>query len=140
MYLVDANIFSELTKPAPEPSVLNWLTVHQSEIFLSTITVGELQSGISQLADGRKKSFLQQWLDDLRHKFHEMILDFDESTALVWGHLDANLTRRGRKIPARDSFLAASALDHRLSLATRNEKDFLGTGVEIVNPWSEAFK
>jgi predicted nucleic acid-binding protein len=135
MFLVDANVFSELTKPRPEQKVLDWMADNEEHLFLSVITIAELQAGISRLADGRRKTFLQEWLDTLRGQFHESILAFDEMAAVTWGHLEADLIRKGNKIPARDSFLAAAARQHKLTIVTRNEKDFAKAGLKVLNPW-----
>ena len=136
MFLADTNIFSEMTKPRPEQRVMDWLHAQQSELLISAVTIAELQSGISQLAEGRKKRWLQQWLDQLRQDYRAAILSFDEAVAVAWGRLDAELKRKGRKLPARDSFLAATALHHDLTIATRNEKDFAAAKVNTVNPWA----
>ena len=135
MFLADTNIFSEMTKPRPDSGVADWLHARQSELLISAVTIAELQSGISQLADGRKKRQLQRWLDDLRRDYHDVILSFDEAVAVEWGRLDADLKHKGRKLPTHDSFLAATALCHDLAVATRNEKDFVVAGVKTVNPW-----
>jgi len=135
MFLVDTNVFSELPKPKPEASVIEWLNDPQNKIFLSAVTIAELQSGVLQMPEGRKKQFYQNWLDDFFIHFGDFVLDFNKAVAITWGHLEAELKRKGRPIPVRDSFLAATALHYGLTIATRNEKDFLATGVKIFNPW-----
>ena len=138
MFLADTNIFSEMTKPRPDARVVDWLHAWQSELLISAVTIAELQSGISQLAEGRKKRRLQEWLDDLRRNYRDVILSFDEAVAVEWGRLDADLRSKGRKMPARDSFLAATARHHDLTIATRNEKDFVAAGVKTLNPWQSS--
>lgn len=135
MFLADTNIFSECAKLRPEPRVTNWIEANQETIFLSTVTLAEIQAGIMILEEGKKKDSLRLWFDVLRQDYRDSILPFDEAVALRWGELDAELERKGRKVPIEDSSLAATALQHHLTLVTRNEKDFSGTAVKIFNPW-----
>ena len=135
MFLADTNLISEARQRRPQTQVLDWLTEHEADLFISAVTVAELQSGISLLEDGRKKQALQEWFDTLRNLYRGAILAFDEPVAITWGKMNANLTRKGRRLPASDSFLAATALHHHLTIATRNEKDFVGAGVKTVNSW-----
>lgn len=136
MFLADTNLLSEPRQARPDPRVLAWLSANEEELFISAITIAEIQSGISLLDDGRKKRALQQWLDDLRTNFRAVLLAFDDSVAIRWGQMNADLTRQGRRIPISDSFLAATALHYDLTIATRNEKDFLAAGVKTANPWT----
>ncbi|MEO6184077.1 MAG: type II toxin-antitoxin system VapC family toxin, partial [Verrucomicrobiota bacterium] len=121
----------------PDGRVVDWLAAHEEDLFISAISLAEIQFGISILADGKKKTPLQQWFDILREKHHGAILDFNEAVALRWGILNADLLRRGKKMPLEDSYIAATALVHDLTIATRNEPDFAEAGVRIVNPWKE---
>jgi toxin FitB len=135
MYLADTNLISEPRQKRPDPRALRWLTAHESELFISAVTIAELQSGISLLNAGRRRQALQGWFDTLRSRYRGAILPFDELVAVRWGQMNAKLTRKGRRLPARDSFLAATAVHHNLIIATRNEKDFAETEVKTINPW-----
>lgn len=135
MFLADTNVISEPRRKRPDPRVLDWLTAHESEIFLSAITIAELQSGIGLLENGRKKVALQAWFDTLLHLSQGTVLAFDGPVAVRWGLMHADLVRQGKPLPISDSFLAATALHYNLTIATRNEKDFLAAGVKTVNPW-----
>ncbi len=135
MFLADTNLLSEPRQKNPDAGVLKWLSDQEEELFISAISLAEIQSGISRLADGRKKSALQEWFDALRENHRGSILDFNEAVALRWGELDAELERKGRKMPIEDSYLAATALQYDLTVATRNERDFSEAPVKIVNPW-----
>ena len=137
MFLADTNLLSELRQKFPDARVVEWLAAHEEELFISAISLAEIQSGISLLAGGKKKAALQQWFDILREKHHGAILDFNEAVALRWGNLEADLLRRGKKMPLEDSYIAATALVYDLAVATRNEPDFAEAGVRIVNPWKE---
>ena len=137
MFLADTNLLSEPRQKFPDARVIEWLLAHEEELFISAVSLAEIQSGISILADGKKKIALQPWFDVLREKHHGAILDFNEAVALRWGILDADLSRRGKKMPLEDSYIAPTALVYDLAIATRNETDFAEAGVRIVNPWKE---
>jgi predicted nucleic acid-binding protein len=136
MFLTDTNVVSEPRQKRPDPRVLDWLTAHEAEIFISAVTIAELQSGIAMLAPGRRRTALQAWFDTLLHLSQGTVLAFDGPVAVRWGIMNADLIRQGKRLPISDSFLAAMALHHNLSVATRNEQDFLAAGVQTVNPWT----
>ena len=137
MFLADTNLLSEPRQKNPDVRVLKWLSDHEEELLISAISLAEIQSGISLLADGRKKSALREWYDVLRENHRGSILDFNEAVALRWGDLDAELERKGKKMPMEDSYLAATALHYDLTVATRNERDFREATVKVLNPWKE---
>lgn len=134
MYLADTNILSEATKAAPDRRIVEWLESHESAIRVSALTIGEIHYGIELLADGRKKAGLRRWLRVLRGTFAGSILPVDDQVALRWAVLKASLDRRGSKMPVVDSLLAATALHHNLVLVTANAKDFIASGVKLLNP------
>ena len=114
--------------------MLSWLGAHEPLIRISVVSIGEIHYGIELLAGGKKQTDLRKWLDVLRRKFAESILPVDDSVALRWGSMKASLDQRGRKLPMVDSLLAATALEHRLTLVTANTRDFLHSGVKLLNP------
>lgn len=136
-YLLDTNVISELTKQKPQAQVVQWLTTHQaSKLYLSVITVGELEQGIRRLPSSQKRVDLTEWFHEtLLPRYEDFILPIDRETMLQWGALQADLLNGGRKMPVMDSLIAATALQHGLTLVTRNVVDFVGVGVELVNPW-----
>jgi toxin FitB len=136
-YLLDTNVISEVQRPRPDERVLAWLDqVDEDRTFLSVISVGEIARGVAQLEDGRRKVALQAWLDvDLPHRFGSRLLGIDSETALTWGRLMAEARRAGRGLPVMDGWIAASAMRHGLVLVTHNTADFVGTGVELLDPW-----
>jgi toxin FitB len=136
-YLLDTNVISELVSARPNQRVLEWLdAVHPQRIFLSVITVGEIQKGIEKLDDPARRERLAAWLhQDLLSRFAGQILEINAETMLTWGSLNARLERLGRPIPAIDGLLAASALQGGFTLVTRNSAHFAGTGVPLLNPW-----
>ncbi len=132
-FLVDANVLSEAVKPIPEPKVLAWLSANETELAINPIVLGELQYGILLLPGGKKRDQLRKWL--LSGVQYMAMLDWDANTAMEWAHLLAELKTKGRAMPVKDSLIAASARQHRLSIATRNTKDFAHTRVPIINPF-----
>jgi predicted nucleic acid-binding protein len=136
-FLLDTNIPSESTNPRPEPKVIGWLrTQSDVSLYLSAISVGELRKGITLLDPGRRRHELEIWLNrDLLLGFRDRILPVTSSIADRWGLLDANRQRRGSPLGTPDGLIAATALEHNLTLVTRNVKDFVHLGVPLFNPW-----
>ena len=135
-YLVDTNVFSEQAKPKPDPQVIEWLRQHESELYVSTITIGEIRRGIERLPEGKRKAQLRLWLQSLCDCMQGRILSFNVSTANVWGQLKASWEQAGVVVPSLDSQLAATASRHSLVLVTRNTADFNRTGVKTLNPFT----
>jgi predicted nucleic acid-binding protein len=132
-FLVDANVLSEATKPQPAPSVDDWLRVHERRLVVNPIVLGELEYGILLLPAGRRRTRLQKWFAEGARKL--FVLDIDAGTASVWAKLLAELKRKGRAMPLKDSLIAATARQHRLTVATRNVSDYRHAGVSLVNPF-----
>ena len=133
-YLVDANVLSEPTKPAPNPRAVAWLRQHERDLAVSPIILGELEYGILLLPASRRRTRLEQWFATGVQRLR--VLDFDTATAAAWARLLARLKRKGRAMPIKDSLIAATALAHGLTVATRNTTDFRNTGVELENPFA----
>ena len=133
-YLVDTNVVAELARRDPDPRVVAWFgDVPDAALHLSVLTLGELRRGVESLSDGRRKERLRVWLEnDLAEWFGDRLLPVSVGVADLWGRL---LAQVGRPVPAIDSLLAATALHHGLRVVTRNEKDFVFPGLEVVNPW-----
>lgn len=136
-YLIDTNVISELVRSQPNAAVLDWFANTPDEaLFLSALTLGEIRKGVEKLADIRRREKLRVWLEhDLRDWFGPRILPIGADVADHWGRL---LAQAGRPLPAIDSLLAATALHHDLRLVTRNTKDFVHPGLEVINPWETA--
>jgi toxin FitB len=137
-FLLDTCVISELVARQPNPAVVQWVdSVDEDKLFLSAITIGEIKRGIEKLADSTRKRLLQEWLeDDLFIRFRDKILPIDTAVMLVWGQLAADLEKQGERMPAIDSLIAATCLQRRLDLVTRNEGGFAHSGVTVINPWT----
>ena len=134
-YLVDANVLSEPTKPAPDPTVVAWLRRNERDIVVDPVVLGEMRFGILLLPKGRRRMSLERWFDEGVQRLH--CLPWDLQTGLRWAELLAKLRASGRAMPVKDSLIAATALVHDLVLATRNVGDFERVGVKLVNPFAE---
>ncbi|RMG22970.1 MAG: type II toxin-antitoxin system VapC family toxin [Methanobacteriota archaeon] len=141
-YLLDTCVISEIIKPHPHPGVVEWLdSVDEEFLYLSALTVGEIQKGIAQISSSKKRKKLEVWLThELLLRFQGRILPINEEVALTWGSLQGRLERKGTRMPSIDSLFAATAITYELILVTRNVKDFVYSEVELLNPWEENIK
>jgi len=137
-FLLDTNIPSELTKPIPEPCVVNWVRSQENASFyFSVVSTGELRKGISLLPPSKRRTQLERWFEQyLVPLFDDRILPVTQNIADRWGVLSADCQRRGISLSMADGLIAATALEHDLIVATRNESDFAGLGVSVLNPWT----
>ena len=133
-YLVDANVLSEPTRPAPARNVVEWLRRHEREIAVDPIVLGEVRFGILLLRKGRKRARLEAWFDAGVERLH--CLSWDAQTGLRWAQLLAHLRAAGRAMPIKDSLIAATALVYGLTVVTRNRADFENAGVTIIDPFA----
>lgn len=137
-YLLDTCVVSELVSKMPHAGVVGWVDGEdEHDLFLSVITIGEIVKGIAKLPESARQQELRHWLKAaLLPRFRDRILPIDVAVITVWGALTAGLEQQGRKMPAIDALIAATALHGELSLVTRNESDFRHAGVQLVNPWT----
>jgi predicted nucleic acid-binding protein len=138
-FLVDTNIPSELTRDQPDARVANFVrNAGQQNLFLSVMTIGEIRKGIDGLPVSRKRSELEDWLEiDVRKWFSGRILPVTETIAERWGQLTAAAKRNGIIVAVVDGVISATALEHDLTLVTRNIKHFEGLSVPLLNPWEQ---
>jgi len=140
-FLIDTNVLSEYNRPGgPDAGVKRWLeTTDRQSQHVSVITLAEIQKGIELLADGKRRTQLEQWLQqDLEAWFSGRVLPVDRQVAGRWASLAAQGARTGRTLPTVDSLIAATALAYDLTIVTRNTRDFEGVGATIINPWEVA--
>jgi len=138
-FLLDTNIISELVKPKPEANVTEWVeNTDESLLYLSVLTLGEIRRGIAALPQSRRRATLEAWLDkDLRARFEGRILVIDQEVADRWGFLTAAARNSGIVLPVIDGLLAATALEHNLTLVTRDTGQIPSMGVAVFNPWEK---
>ena len=132
-YLVDANVLSEATRPAPDPEVVKWLRRHERELVVDPIILGEIRFGIHLLPAGKRRRRLEGWFEGGVAKI--TCLPWDAATGLRWAKLLADLRTAGRAMPIKDSLIAATALVHGLTVVTRNARDFETARVKVVDPF-----
>jgi toxin FitB len=136
-FLLDTNCISELVRNKPEPRVLEWMeAADESLLYLSVLTLGEIRKGVAGLPRGKRQTQLEMWLElDLQARFSGRILSIDAPIADRWGLMAAEAKGKGRALSAIDGLLAATALQHSLTIVSRNISDFANTQVSTLNPW-----
>jgi predicted nucleic acid-binding protein len=132
-YLVDANVLSEPTKPAPDAKAVGWLSANEGNFVVDSIVLGEICLGVAGLPSGRKRARLEQWFERLTEVIE--CLPWDAAISRRWARLVVELRRKGYAMPLLDGMIAATALEHDLTVATRNVHDFQKAGVKIVDPF-----
>jgi predicted nucleic acid-binding protein len=133
VYLLDTNVVSELRRPRPHGAVVAWLrALPDSDIHVSAVTIGEIQAGIeiTREQDPDKAAEIEIWLDQVAEAFN--VLPMDAPIFRAWARL---MHRRSDDL-IEDAMIAATALVHNLTIATRNVRDFEGLGVKMINPFS----
>jgi toxin FitB len=132
-YLLDTNVVSETRKKHPDTAVTAFLAAADpAGLFLSVLTLGELRKGVEarRKTDPVAADQLSEWLDTIETEFADRLLCVDAATARLWGELSAS-----RSLPVIDTLIAATAIQHGITLVTRNTGDFESTGALLVDPW-----
>jgi len=136
-YLLDTCVVSELIKAQSDKNVIDWIeAIAEERLFLSVLTLGEIEKGIAKLPLSLRKSNLKTWLEqDLVLRFENRILNITPEIARYWGNLQGELEKQGKPMPIIDGLIATTALVHDLTLVTRNVNDVESSGVSILNVW-----
>jgi predicted nucleic acid-binding protein len=136
MIILDTNVVSELMRPAPNDRVQEWISGRRSdELGTTAITVAEIGHGIERLPDGRRKASLLSAAADLFAAFGDLVQPFDARAAGWFGPVMVQRANAGLPIEGFDAQIASICRAHAAVLATRNVKDFIETGVEVIDPW-----
>ena len=135
-YLLDANIISDIAKPAPSESLLEWLSEqNDDDLFIASLTLAEIRRGVLEKPAGKRRDELEAWFsgpEGPQALFAGRVLPFDENAGLIWARLMASGKARGRPRSALDTIIAAVAEAHGCIVVTGNEKDF--ADIAVINP------
>lgn len=136
-YLLDTCVLSEFTRRRPEEKVVHWMeSIAEEKLFISVITIGEIQRGIERLPESHRKTELLVWMNNrLVKRFEQRVVPLDMPAMFLWGSLTARVESTGQPMAVMDSFIVATALQNNLIIVTRNVTDFLPHGVQVINPW-----
>jgi predicted nucleic acid-binding protein len=134
IYLVDANVLSEATRPSPDIKAVDWLSANERNLVVDSIVLGELYLGVLSLPAGHRRTRLEQWFEAISKTI--VCLPWDAAVSRQWAKLVVSLKRKGKPVPLLDGMIAATALEHGLTVATRNVSDFKQTGAKVVNPFA----
>lgn len=136
MIVLDTNVVSELMRPSPATAVVAWLGQQaRGSLTTTAVTVAEIGFGLARLPAGRRATQLQEVAADVLAAFPGQVLAFDASAAALYGEIAAARERSGYPVDALDAQIAAICRSCGAPLATRNTKDFVDTGVELLDPW-----
>ncbi len=134
IYLLDTNVVSEIRKPNRDAGVSAWFDEADSaDLYLSVLVVGEIRQGIERLRrrrDQEQADVFERWLAILKEEFTDRLLPVSVGVAERWGHLNA-----AQPLPVIDGLLAATAIEHDLTLVTRDSRPLAGTGARVLDPW-----
>ena len=136
MIVIDTNVLSELMRPRPAPEVLAWMSrVGPGEACTTSVTIAEIGQGLRRLPRGKRRTVLEEAFASLVTELDREVLPFDLEAAEHYAQIAERRETAGKHIDPLDCMIAAICSCRGASLATRNERDFDGTGVEIINPW-----
>lgn len=139
-WLLDTCVISELVRSKPAAAVAGWIGSHEEgDLFLSVITIGELEKGIAKLPRSSRRTELEKWVRrELTDRFRGRMLPIDANVASRWGAIVVASERRGQPLPVIDGLIAATSLQHDLMVVTRNTDDFERCGARCVDPWQRS--
>jgi predicted nucleic acid-binding protein len=133
-WLLDADVLSQPAKREGNQQVLAWLEVEKDRCYTSSIVIGQLAYWV-RTKDGRQRAALQRWLTQLLGAMEGRIHGFNVAIAHVWAEQQRACDLAGRRMPLADSFIAATAKRHDLTIVTGNARDFRGPGLKVFNPF-----
>ena len=137
-YLLDTNVVSEMRKRRSERRAMDWVASRNiEELYISATVLGELVQGAAGARSRPAGRRIERWInEDIAALFGDRVLPFDRNAARIWGEIMGRGARAGRSPSALDAQIAAVAILHGLTVATRNRRDFEGFGVPLIDPWT----
>lgn len=137
MIVLDTNIISEMMRSLPAIQVSNWLDEQDAvELYITTVTISEISYGLNVLPDGNRRKLLESAFNKvIQTAFKHRILPFDEPAAHLYGKLMGNRKILGRPMSVSDGQIAAITRTQEATLATRNIRDFMDCGLDLINPF-----
>lgn len=135
-WLVDADVLSQAPKQAGNPQVIRWLRQERDRCYTSSIVIAQLGYWV-RTKEGAQRAVLQRWLRELVDALDGRIHGFNVTTAYVWAEQQRIFDQAGVRMPVADSFIAATARRHGLTIVTGNDKDFRRPGLKVFNPFKE---
>jgi len=133
-WLIDTDVISQPAKKKGNPQVVAWLDANMEDCYTSTVVIAQLAYWVRSV-EGRQRSMLQAWLTNLQESLEGRILSFNSSIAHVWAEQKFLLKQKGYTMPVEDSYIAATARRHGLTIVTGNDRDFRHCGVKVLNPF-----
>ena len=136
-WLLDTNVLSELRRPRPEPRVVAFVADRPlDQLFVCSVTLAEIRFGIELLAEPNRRAELNEWLTHkVRPMFEHRVLQVTEDVMLKWRLLVEMGRKTGLVFSQPDLLIAATAIQHNLTVVTRDRSDFDKSGVPVLNPW-----
>lgn len=140
MVILDTNVINEILKSVNgNRNVIDWLVgLDRDETYITAVNTAELLYGLALVPPGRKRFALSRAIDEFIEQYRDHTLPFGAYASAYYASIAAKRRREGRPISVQDAMIAAIARSHGMTLATRNVRDFEGTGVTIINPWEPA--
>jgi predicted nucleic acid-binding protein len=136
-WLIDTNVLSELRRPQPEPKVVAFIASQPlDQLYVSAVTIAEIRFGIELVGDATRRAELSSWLDHaVRPMFEQRILPVSEDIIYKWRLMVEAGRKAGHTFSQPDLFIAATAVQHGLTLVSRDTGDFSKAPVGVFNPW-----
>jgi predicted nucleic acid-binding protein len=135
-WLIDTDVFSHPAKEHKDPRIITWLKQEDSVSYTSAVVIAQLAYWV-RTKRGRQREALRQWLSDLVQTMKGRIYGFSVPIAYTWAELRHELARIGQPMPIEDSYIAATAVRHNLTIVTGNDRDFARPGLNVFNPFKE---
>lgn len=138
MIVLDTNVVSELMRRDPDPHVIAWVDVQTVlDLVITSITAAELRASVALLPPGRKRDRISEQVEALLDQsFAGSVVPFEVDSSIAYADIVARRTRAGAPIAGLDAQIGAICRRYDATLATRNQRDFADTGVDLVDPWT----